>query len=69
LTFKIELEQRQGVHARFREQSRIYFAQMGIDPVFADMIEANYGIARNTQLSRADGVRFRIVTDPSPTQP
>ena len=55
-------EKREGVHARFRDRTKLYFAQMGIDPVLADIIDANYGIARNTQLSRADVVRFRIVT-------
>ena len=57
-------ETRQRVHARLRDQIKIYFEQMGIDPALADIIDANYGIARNTQLSRADVVRFRIVTGP-----
>jgi hypothetical protein len=34
---------------------------MGIDPTLADMIEANYETSRNTQLSRADIVRLRII--------
>jgi hypothetical protein len=64
LGLNIADEKRQGVHARLRDQIKIYFAQMGIDPALADIIDANYGIARNTQLSRADVVRFRIVTGP-----
>jgi hypothetical protein len=55
-------EHRQGIHARFRDQSKIYFAQMGLDPALADIIDANYGSARSTQLSRSDVIRFRIVT-------
>jgi hypothetical protein len=56
-------EHREGLHARYREQTKLYFAQMGVDPDLADIIDANYGIARNTQLSRADVVRLRIVTE------
>jgi hypothetical protein len=62
LGLNISDEQREGLHAHFRDQFKLYFAQMGVDPALAEMIEANYGIARNTQLSRADMVRLRIVT-------
>jgi hypothetical protein len=62
LGLNVSDEHRQGIHARFREQSKIYFAQMGLDPALADIIEENYGIARSTQLSRADVTRLRIVT-------
>jgi hypothetical protein len=62
LGLNVSDEHRQGVHARFREQSKIYFAQMGLDPALADIIDANYGTARSTQLSRADVIRLRIVT-------
>jgi hypothetical protein len=55
-------EHREGVHAHFHEQSKLYFAQMGVDPVLADMIDSNFGTARSTRLSRADVVRLRIVT-------
>jgi hypothetical protein len=41
-------EQREGLHAHFREPFKLYFAQMAIDSALADMIDANYGIARNT---------------------
>jgi hypothetical protein len=57
-------EQREGLHAHFRDQIKLYFAQMGVAPALADVIEANYGIARNIQLSREDVVRFGIVTGP-----
>jgi hypothetical protein len=62
LGLNVSDEHRQGIHARFREQSKIYFAQMGIDPALADIIDANYGIARSTELPRADAIRLRIVT-------
>jgi hypothetical protein len=64
LGLNISDEQREGLHAHFRDQVKLYFAQMGIDPALADVIEANYPAARNTQLSRADVVRLRIVTGP-----
>ena len=62
LGLNVSDEHRQGIHARFREQSKIYFAQMGLDPALADIIDANYGTARSTQFSRADVIRLRIVT-------
>jgi hypothetical protein len=62
LGLSVSDEQRQGIHARFRDRTKIYFTQMGIDPALADIIDANYGIGRSTQLSRADVVRLRIVT-------
>jgi hypothetical protein len=62
LGLNVSDEHRDGLHAHFREQIKLYFAQMGVDPTLADTIDANYGIARNTQLSRADVVRLRIVT-------
>jgi hypothetical protein len=61
LGLNVSEERREGLHARFREQIKIYFAQMGVDPALADTIDANYESARNTQLSRADVNRFRIV--------
>jgi len=61
LGLNVSEEHREGLHARFREQIKLYFTQMGVDPALADMIDANYGSARNTQLSRADVVRLRIV--------
>jgi hypothetical protein len=64
LGLNISDEQREGLHAHFRDHIKLYFAQMGVDPALADVIEANYGIARNTQLSRADVVRLRVVTRP-----
>jgi hypothetical protein len=64
LGLNISDEQRDGLHAHFRDQIKLYLAQMGVDPALAEVIEANYGIARNTQLSRADVVRLRIVTGP-----
>ncbi len=64
LGLNISDEQREGLHAHFRAQIKLYFAQMGVDPALADVIEANYGIARDTQLSRANVVRLRIVTGP-----
>jgi hypothetical protein len=57
-------EQREGLHARFREQTKIYLTQMGVATALAEIIDANYGSARSTQLSRADVVRFGIVTGP-----
>jgi hypothetical protein len=62
LGLNVSDEHREGLHAHFREQIKLYFAQMGVDPALADTIDANYGIARKTQLSRADMVRLRIVT-------
>jgi hypothetical protein len=62
LGLNVSDEHREGLHAHFREQIKLYFAQMGVDPALADTIDANYGTARNTQLSRADVVRLRIVT-------
>jgi len=62
LGLNIADDHRRGLHARFREQTKLYFAQMGVDPTIADLIDANEGIARGTRLSRADSVRFRIVT-------
>jgi hypothetical protein len=56
LGLNISDEQREGLHAHFRDQFKLYFAQMGVDPALAEVIEANYGIDRNTQLSRADVV-------------
>ena len=64
LGLNISDEQREGLHAHFRDQIKLYFAQMGVDPALADLIEANYATARNTQLSRADVVRLRMVTGP-----
>jgi hypothetical protein len=32
LGLNVSDEHRQGIHARFRDQSKIYFAQMGLDP-------------------------------------
>ena len=61
LGLNVSEESREGLHARFREQIKLYFTQMGVDPALADTIDANYESARNTQLSRADVVRFRIV--------
>jgi hypothetical protein len=55
-------EHREGVHAHFRDQLKLYFTQMGVDPALADAIDANFGTARNTQLPRTDVVRLRIVT-------
>jgi hypothetical protein len=52
---------REGLHGHYRDLYRRYFEQMGIDPTLADMIEANYETSRNTQLSRADLVRLRII--------
>jgi hypothetical protein len=62
LGLNVSDEHREGVHAHFHEQSKIYFSQMGVDPALADMIDANFGTGRNTRLSRADVVRLRIVT-------
>ena len=62
LGLNISDEHREGLHAHFRDQIKLYLAQMGVDPMLADTIDANYGTARNTQLSRADVVRLRIVT-------
>jgi len=62
LGLNVSDDHRGGVHARFREQTKIYFAQMGVDPALADIIDANYGVARSTPLLRADVVRLRIVT-------
>jgi hypothetical protein len=62
LGLNVSDEHRDGVHAYFHEQSKIYFSQMGIDPALGDMIDANFGTSRNTSLSRADVVRLRIVT-------
>jgi hypothetical protein len=62
LGLNVSDEHRDGVHAHFHEQSKLYFAQMGVDPVLADMIDANFGTARSTRLLRADVVRLRIVT-------
>jgi hypothetical protein len=64
LGLNISDEQREGLHAHFRDQIKLYFAQMGVDPALADVIEANYGMARDTQLSRANVVRLRVVTGP-----
>jgi hypothetical protein len=61
LGLNIADEAREGLHEYFRDRFRRYFEQMGIDPTLADMIEANYGTARATRLSRADMVRLRIV--------
>ena len=61
LGLNVSEERREGLHARFHEQIKLYFTQMGVDPALADMIDTNYGSARNTQLSRADVVRLRIV--------
>ena len=62
LGLNVSDEHREGLHAHFRDQIKLYFAQMGVEPTLADTIDANYGTARNTQLSRADVVRLRIVT-------
>ena len=62
LGLNISDEQREGLHARFRGQIKLYFAQMGVDPALADVLEANYGIGRNTLLSRPEVIRLRIVT-------
>jgi hypothetical protein len=62
LGLNVSDEHREGLHSHFREQIKLYFTQMGVDSALADTIDANYGIARNTQLSRADVVRLRIVT-------
>jgi hypothetical protein len=62
LGLNVSDEHREGVHAHFYEQSKLYFAQMGVDPVLADLIDANFGTARSTRLSRADVIRLRIVT-------
>ena len=62
LGLNVSDDHREGVHARFREQTKLYFAQMGVDPALADTMDANYGTTRSTQLSRADVVRLRIVT-------
>jgi hypothetical protein len=62
LGLNVSDEHREGLHAHFHEQIKLYFAQMGVDPALADTIDANFGIARNTRLSRADVVRLRIVT-------
>jgi hypothetical protein len=64
LGLNISDENRDGLHAHFREQIKRYFAQMGVAPALADTINANYGTASNTRLSRADVVRLRIVTGP-----
>jgi hypothetical protein len=63
LGLNVSDEHREGLRVRFREQTKLYLTQMGVDPALADLIDANYGIARNTQLSRADVVRLRIVTE------
>ncbi len=62
LGLNVSDQHREGVHTYFHEQSKLYFAQMGVDPVLADMIDANFGTARSTRLSRADVVRLRIMT-------
>ena len=62
LGLNVSEEHREGLHAHFRDQIKLYFSQMGVDPTLADTIDANYGTARHTQLSRADVVRLRIVT-------
>jgi hypothetical protein len=62
LGLNISDERREGMHARMDQQYRIYLTQMGVDPALADMIDANYGTAHVTELSRADMVRLRIVT-------
>jgi hypothetical protein len=62
LGLNVSDEHREGLHAHFREQIKLYFAQMWVDPALADTIDANHGIGRNTRLSRADVVRLRIVT-------
>ena len=64
LGLNVSEEHREGLRARFHEQIKVYFTQMGVDPALADMIDANFGSARNTQLSRADVVRLRIVNAP-----
>jgi hypothetical protein len=61
LGLNVSNEIREGRHDYFRNQSKLYFEQMGVDPTLADVIEANYEAARNTQLSRADVIRLRIV--------
>lgn len=62
LGLNVSDEHRGGLHARFREQTKLYFTQMGVDPALADIIDANYGVARNTPLPRSEVVRLRIVT-------
>lgn len=61
LGLNVSAEAREGRHAYFRDQYRLYFEQMGVDARLADMIEANYETTHNTQLSFADAVRLRIV--------
>ncbi len=62
LGLNVSDERREGLHVRFSEQIRLYLTQMGVDSEFADMIDANYGTSRSTELSRADLIRLRIVT-------
>jgi hypothetical protein len=62
LGLNISDERREGLHARFGEQFKLYLAQMGVDPALGDMIESNYGTPRKTELSRADLLRLRIIT-------
>jgi hypothetical protein len=61
LGLNVSDDAREGLHEHFRDQYKLYFEQMGIDPTLADIIEANYETARDTRLSRADMVRLRIV--------
>jgi hypothetical protein len=62
LGLNVSDEHREGLRAHFREQIKLYITQMGLDPALADTIDANYGVARNTQMSPAEVVRLRIVT-------
>ena len=62
LGLNVSDEGREGLHVRYSEQVRRYLTQMGVDSELADMIDANYGTSRNTELSRADLTRLRIVT-------
>ena len=55
-------EIRDGVHVRANEQIKLYLMQMGVDPALAEMINASYGNAGKTVLSRADLIRLRVLT-------
>jgi hypothetical protein len=55
-------ERRDGLRIRFHDQIKLYLTQMGVDADLASLIDANYGTARVTELSRGDLVRLRIVT-------